>query len=201
MKRNLRFLAIFLSIAAAYAADNDRRFVVKPAAEYPAHITQEKVTVAAVPYINDDEVRSAFGKMNPNKYGVLPVLVVIENNTGTSLKLNLQAEFIDSRGHHIEAVPASDVTFMGAPPKRKDTNIGMGSPIPLPRKKKGGPLSGWEIEGHALNVRMIPEGEQVSGFVYFQTHMEPGAKLYLSGLSEAGSGKELFYFEAPLEAK
>lgn len=199
MRRVLKCVAIFLSITAMYAADKDARFIVKPAAEYPSKVTQEKVTVAAMAYTDEEDVRVAFGKVNPNRYNVLPVLLVIKNDTGQVLRLNLEAEFVDAKGHHIESTPPTDVTYIGAPPKRKDTNIGMGSPIPLPRKKSAGPLNVWEIEGRGFAAKMIPAGEQVSGFFYFQTHMQPGSKFYVTGLSYASSGKELFYFEVPLQ--
>ena len=202
MQRILKFLAISLSIAAMMGADKDQKFAAKPPADYPTHVTQEKVTIAAVPYVNDDEIHIAFGKVNPNHFGVLPVLVVIQNDTGRALRVDAQSEFVDASGHHIEATSPNDTQYVGSNPKRKDTNIGMGSPIPLPRKKKsGGPLSGWEVAGRGFAVRMIPAGESASGFFYFQTRMQPGAKLYLTGLSDAGTGKELFYFEIPLEGK
>jgi len=173
--------------------------VVKAADSYTTHVTNEKVTVAAVPYVNADEVKLAFGKVDPNKFNLLPVLVVIRNDTGKPLRVNLQAEYVEPGGHHIEATPAEDVQYAGAGPKRKDTNVGMQYPLPFPKKKSTSPLSSWEIQGRAFAAKMIPAGEQVSGFVYFQTKMQPGSKFYMNGLSEAGSGKELFYFEVPFE--
>jgi hypothetical protein len=35
--------------------------------------------------------------------------------------------------------------------------------------------------------------------VYFRTGHRSGSNLYVTGLREAGSGKELFFFEIPLE--
>ena len=46
---------------------------------------------------------------------------------------------------------------------------------------------------------MLPAGQTASGFFYFQTGLQRGATLYLSGLAEAGTGQELFYYEIPLE--
>jgi hypothetical protein len=45
---------------------------------------------------------------------------------------------------------------------------------------------------------MIPPGQSAGGFFYFQTGYRPGAKVYLSGITEAGSGRDLLYFEFPL---
>jgi hypothetical protein len=46
---------------------------------------------------------------------------------------------------------------------------------------------------------MVAPGLAASGFLYFQTQLQNGATIYLSGLTEARSGKELFYFEIPVE--
>ena len=56
----------------------------------------------------------------------------------------------------------------------------------------------WEIEGRAMSAKILPPGESASGFFYFQTIMQPGSMIYLNGLYEAASGKEIFYFELPL---
>ncbi len=201
MQRILNWVAISLSIAALSAADKETRFAAKPAADYPTHVTQEKLTIAAVPYVTEEDMKAAFGKADPVKYGVLPVLVVIQNDTGKAIRIQPQAEYVESSGHHVEAISADDVQRIGTPPRRKDTNIGIQSPIPLPKKKSNGPLAAWEITGRAFSAKMIPAGEQASGFFYFQARLEPGSKFYLIGLSEASTGKELFYFEVPLDSK
>jgi hypothetical protein len=46
---------------------------------------------------------------------------------------------------------------------------------------------------------MLPPDESAYGFVYFRTGHRPGAKLYVTGLEDASSGKELFYFDVPLD--
>jgi hypothetical protein len=45
---------------------------------------------------------------------------------------------------------------------------------------------------------MLPPGESASGFVYFQTSHRPGSVLYITGIRDAASRRELFYFEIPL---
>jgi hypothetical protein len=203
MKRAWNVFAILLSISAAFAADKDKgTFRPEPAASYPIKQSQDKVTVAAVPYVNDDEVRTAFGKSDPNKYGFLPVLVIIQNDSNKALRLDLKTEYVDASGRHIESIPASELPYIAVPPKRND----VGGKIPLPtgplgRRSKKNPLSGWEIEGRSFSARMLPAGESVHGFFYFQARPEPGASLYLTGIQEASSGREFFYFEIPLDAK
>jgi hypothetical protein len=64
---------------------------------------------------------------------------------------------------------------------------------------KKNPLDVWEIEGRAFAAKMLPAGQTASGFFYFATGIQRGSTLYLSGITEAGTGKELFYFEIPLQ--
>jgi SSS family transporter len=114
-------LIVLLSITAAAAADKDKgRFAPGPASSYRGHQTADKITIAAVPFINDEQTRAAFDKVNPNKYGVLPVLVILENGTGKALRLDLEAEYVDPGGRHLVAIPADDVQRVNGvtkPPK------------------------------------------------------------------------------------
>ena len=52
-------------------------------------------------------------------------------------------------------------------------------------------------DGNPAEVRL---GQSANGFFYFQTAHRQGARLYLTGIREAATGKELFYFEIPLDA-
>ena len=51
-------LIVLLSIPAAMAVDKDKgRFVPGPASSYPQHLTQEGITMAAVPYITEEQAK------------------------------------------------------------------------------------------------------------------------------------------------
>jgi hypothetical protein len=191
-------MIVLLSIAAVAGADKDKgRFSPGPASSYAGHQTMDKITIAAVPFITEEQARAAFGKVNPYRYGVLPVLMVLENGTGKALRLDLEAEFIQPDGRHVESTPAIDVTRINGvtkPPKLP----GQG-PFPLPHREKKGPLNVLEIEGRAFIARMLPSGDSASGFFYFQTEYQPGSRLYLTGIKDPASGKDYFYFEVPIE--
>lgn len=196
---------VLLSIAAAglahkaSAADKDKRFSPGPAATYPGHQTQSGITIAAVPYTREDEVKTAFGKANPYKYGILPILVVIKNDTGKALRLNLKTQLIDLQNDHLDPMPPLDVRLWDGA-AGKTYRVPSASPIPLP-KKNHGPLDVPEIDGLAFSAKLLPIGEQVYGFYYFDSAVRPGAYLYVTGIADASSGKEYFYFEVPFEDK
>ncbi len=194
-------LMVLLSIAAASAADKDKPFKPGPASSYPNHQTMDKITIAAIPYVTEEQEKSAFGKAEPYKHGVLPVLVVMQNDTGKTLRLDLRAEYVDPGGRHVEATPPSDVIYIDSNVKRPKMPGTSPYPNPFPRKPKGGPLNTWEIEGRAFAPKLLPPGENAYGFFYFQTQNIPGSKLYLTGIKDAQSGKDYFYFEVPFEAE
>jgi len=183
-----------MSIAAAFAADKDAPFRPAPAASYPHRQTNGKVTIAADPYVSPEKVKTAFGKVNPYSYGVLPVLVVIQNDSDQTIRLDkLRAEYVGSGSNRVEATPAQDVRY-GRGANRPTVPVG-----PIPSRIKKNPLNVWEIEGRALAAQVLPPAQTASGFLYFQTGLQPGSVLYLNGFVEAGTGKEILYFEIPLQ--
>jgi len=191
-------LALFLSIAAAFAADKDSAiFRPDPADRYPHKQTNASITIAADPYQTPDKQKTAFGKLDLYQHGVLPVLIVMQNDGDKAIRLDdLKVEYVGPNGNHVEATPAKDVRYLNGP-DRPDVVAGPRGPVP--GKSKKNPLNAWEVEGRAFAARMLPAGQTASGFFYFQTGLQRGATVYLNGLSEAASGKQLFYFEIPLE--
>ena len=172
-------------------------FQVKPVEQYQHRLTSEKVTIAAEPYVTDEQAAEAFGKVNPWRLGVLPVLVVMKN-TGTSAIRVDRLRFIYQLPDRskVENTPASDLKFIGGGnrPKSMPTPIG----IKIGKGSKN-PFAEWEIEGRAFAAKMLPPGETVSGFIYFQTPTSSdAASLYVSGLVNAVTGSELYYFDIPL---
>jgi hypothetical protein len=192
-------LALITSIAASFvgnnaAADKAPPFRPPAAAELPHRITNGQVTIAADPYISGEKMKAAFGKLIPYQYGVLPILVVFQNDSGQTIQIKgMKAEYVLPNGQRVEATPARDVRY-SRPTGRPNIPV---TPIPLPKHKN--PLDAWEIEGHALAAEAIPAGNPAYGFLYFQASLERGATLYLSGMTEARTGKELLFFEIPLQ--
>src|SRR5204863_8869794 len=128
-----------------------------------------------------------------------PLLLVIQNEGNQTLSLDrLKLEYITPGRTHIDPTAARDVPYISGnikQPKIENSPLPTGSPR-VSRKKN--PLAGGEIDVRAFSARMLPPGEQASGFFYFQTLNRLGSKVYLTGLREAPSEKELFYFEISL---
>ena len=200
-------LALITSIVALFAPNNalpsgkdEPKFTPGSAASYPSHQTSEKITIGVQAYFNDEDTKPVFGKHNPYTYGVLPVLVVIQNDSAKTIRTDpLEAVWVGPNRDRIDATPAKDVRFLKAPSR---PNL---APTPIPGAPRvtghKNPLDNWAIEGRAFSAKMLPPGQSASGFYYFQTGYQRGSSIYLSGLREADSGRELLYFEIPLVEK
>jgi len=198
MKALWIFLMVFITAAAAFAdKKSDSKFVPGPASSYSNKQTNDKVTIAVTAYDTEELAHTAFGKLNPNDYGVLPILVIIQNDTDQALKLDhLEVDYTGFDGRHVEATPASDIQVLGGSPRPK---MPSGSPIPLPHKKYKNPLDTIEIEGRAFSVKILPAHDSANGFFYFQLDHRPGAKFFLTGMKEAATGKDITFFEIPID--
>ncbi len=186
-----------MSIAAAFAADKEAPFRPPAAGAMTHRQTNEQVTIGVEAYTATEKLKAAFGKLDPNQYGVLPVLVVIQNDSGKTLVASrLEVQYVAPNHSKADATPAREVKFL-KPPSRPTVLPGPGGVIGVLKGRN--PLDAGEIEGRAFAAVMIPPGQTASGFFYFQSSLQKGATLYLNGLAEAGTGRDLFYFEVALD--
>lgn len=193
----LAAVALLINFAAG-ARGEDKPFKPLPAGEY-AHQAAEKVTVGAKAYDTQDLTAEAFGKTNLLKYGVLPVLVVIENKRDKSLSLeNLEVSLVGSDNRHVASVGPDQLFYLAGNGKR---NPQKKVPLPLPLPSKKNPMNSLDIVTRAFSAKMLPPGDTASGFFYFEAKPESGDSIYVNGLRDARSGKEIMYFEFELKLK
>ena len=193
--------SITLALAAGLVllAAEDKSFRAGAATSY-AHQQSENVTVGAKPYNTDAQTTEAFGKKADfAKYGVLPLLLVIENRRSKALDLrNLEVSLVAADGRHAAAVSADELPFLATNGKHPSQNP-VHVPIPLPKKKN--PMNAPEIAARQFSAKVIAPGDSASGFFYFEAKAEAGDRLYLNGMKDARSGQELLYFEFPLDSQ
>lgn len=187
--------AAILALAAMAA---EKTFQPGRATDY-AHQLSDRVMLGAKSFDTEDLTAEAFGKKaDLLKYGIVPVLVVIENQREKSLDLqDIQVSLVAADGRHVDAMNPDDIQFMGGKKKRPSA-----TPYPrLPLPKKGNPLASPEVTERAFSAKMLPPKDSTNGFFFFEAHPEPGDKLYVSGIRDARSGQEIMYFEFPLDGK
>ena len=191
--RGLALLSIALGICLAATDKAEKDFRPGSPQDYP-HQTNNKVTVGAQKFDSPDQTAKIFGKKaDLNRYGILPVLVVVQNYRAQTLDLHdIVVRLEMSDGQHLEAIPAAEVPFIDAPGQRY--SLGRNPGI----KRKKNPLNVPEIATWAFTAPILPAGDKASGFFYFQCRPETGMRVYVTGMVERPSGKEIVYFEIPL---
>jgi len=195
MRRNAACLLFCAPFVLLGVGEKDQ--FTPPTVEQMEKQTISEVTIAAQAFDTEVLCKPPFGKVNPNKYGVLPVWVVVKNNSKKSVKLDgAMFQYHDLNRNKIEATPANEVRFANSPKRPRMSP----SPLPFPLPKGKNPLEAFEIEGRSFAAKMLPPGESAQGFVYFQTDHRGGEKLYVTGLRDAATGEELFFFEVPLKS-
>lgn len=164
-----------------------------------AHQVSDQVTLGAKSFDTEELTAEVFGKKaDLLKYGIVPILLVVENQRGRSLDLQaIKVSLVSSDGRHVDAMNPDDIQYFGN--KRKRPNGVPLPPIPLP--KKGNPLASPEVAERAFSAKMLPPKDSANGFFFFEARPEPGDKLYVSGIRDARSGEEIMYFEFPLDGR
>jgi hypothetical protein len=176
---------------------------VLPIESYPARADVGSVTIAAVPYPDNDRSYSAFDVKNLNSRGYYPVHVIVRN--ASSMFLNVRTRnimLITSTGQQLYTTPATVVVedvikagLVSKLPKMKsrDQSTSM---------KVGSPLS--DFTGKELTNRLVEPGAVSDGFLFFftpnpQNDFFSGSTLYIPKLEEEGSRKALGPFSIPLD--
>src|SRR5947199_3003545 len=110
MPLTFKRLVLFLSITAAFAADKETPFRPAPAGSYQHHQANSQVTIGVDTFHTPDKAKTAFGKLNPYEYGILPVLVVIQNDGSQTIRLDrLKAEYVGPNRERVDATPSNQV--------------------------------------------------------------------------------------------
>ncbi|QOY89692.1 hypothetical protein [Paludibaculum fermentans] len=195
MARKPLILAL-CGVAAAAFLLGQNTFKHGPASSYPSVQTIGKLKIAAVRYESDTDTKQAFGKVNPNEYGILPVLLIFENAGDQTLLLDRMKVAYQYPGNEVLPMAATDLPYlMGV--KRPGSGPKYPMPIPLPKKKN--PLAAIELQTRAFGAKSIIKNDSASGFFYFETRYRKSAVIYITGIREAITNKEVFFAEVPLD--
>jgi hypothetical protein len=196
-------IAVVLAVPVfCWAAKSFSMPKTQPAFSYPAHDhhPNENVTVAVDPYDTPEKARIFV--TNYQAYDLLPVLLVITNDSDSPIQLSaVQPELVT--GDHTKLTPDTedDIFRRISHPEASGTRY----PLPFPSKgAKGGVNSKQrdEVESALFRARAVePRSSQV-GFLFFDVsdirNPLAGARFYLTGVRNS-AGNDLMYFEVPLD--
>lgn len=205
MRKLIPVLAVSCAIA-IFAPSLAAKDFIKPAAQpaksYPAHDDHpdEKIAIAADPYDTADKAK--IFTVDFHEHGFLPIFFVVTNDGGQPVALaGMEVKLITAGRAKLSPTVPEDIYRRISNPQDHTHP----SPLPIPRKKvKGGITSKQmdEIESAQFAAKAVEPHTTQSGFLFFDvgdvTAPLAGAHLYVTGINDA-SGKELMYFELPLE--
>lgn len=208
-KSRFLLLTLLLVSAAWLFAEKQRQPLPKAfhAKTYPAHETHpaEKVSIAVDPYDMPD--KAAIFVVNYKRSGLMPMHFIISNDGDQAVSLvDMQVELILHDRSKIPPATVDDLYRRLSRQKRRgDEPARNPLPVPLPRPKVKptvSPQAQAEVEAMQFRARAVEAHSLQSGFLTFDVQgiANPlaGAHLYVHGLRDQ-DGKELFYFEVPLE--
>lgn len=190
--------ALALPALPVFAADQSQ-FKPEPIDRYANAQKVSGLVLAADAYHEEDRAKLAFGaKTKPYENGVLPVLLLLRNDSAKTINLQgIRVEYHADRARSA-AIPPREVPFLRGIERPR----AQGSPIPgrVSVRRGKNPLDAQEIQDRAFAAPILPPGETAWGFFYFQALYRENAILYITGLTEAGTGNELFFMEVPVNA-
>jgi hypothetical protein len=204
-----RRLALFaLMVVSLWTAGGDAADHTAPAAgvatDYPAFDQHpaEQVAIAAEPY-NTPAKESLF-RFKYSQYGFIPIRIIVTNNGDKPISLiDARINFITAAGDKIPAAEAQDVERrIGV--KRPDGGYKLPGPLPRIGNKSGTKNKDVDEDFHELEYAAVAVEAHTTraGFLFYDVdglaNPVVGARLNLRMLRNA-EGKELFYFDIPLD--
>ena len=193
-----------LSCLCAIAGKEFAMPAAQAARTYPAHDEHpmEKVAVAVDPY--DSDAKASIFSVKYRNYDYVPIFFVITNDGDHPISLiGMKAQLNTKDRSKLLPAITDDLLRRLSRPKRNDRQNTL--PIPLPKKEVKGGVSGKtmeEIDQAMFAAKAVEPHSTARGFLFFDVSdiSDPlaGATFYLMGVQDA-SGKEIMYFEIPME--
>jgi len=204
-----RFSLVFVLLVAMVLWADSKPFSPPPAAHaktYPAHESHddEKVSIAIDPFDMPDKAK--IFKINYQERGFLPIRIIISNDSDKYLMLNdIKFQYITAKRDKLDPATTDDIYRRVIHFKRNPSSPRVPLPVPIPRDKspvtKDARVAVEELDQAQFAPHPVDPHSIRSGFLFFDiTGIDPpeaGAHLYISGLKI--DGKELFYFDIPME--
>lgn len=145
-------------------------------------------------------------RTNYQEKGFLPIRLIIANDNDDFLMMNdVKIQYITAKRDKLDPATTHDIYRRVIRLKRNPSAPRVPLPVPIPRDKspvtKDAKIALEELDQAQFVPHPIDPHSIRSGFLFFDiTNTDPpeaGAHLYISGLKIGG--KELFYFDIPME--
>ncbi|HEV1995857.1 MAG TPA: hypothetical protein VGR03_16105 [Candidatus Acidoferrum sp.] len=205
MKVKTLITSLLLPAALLWGSDTKPVFNLPPATHaktYPAHESHddERVSIAIDPF--DLPEKTAVFKVNYKQNEFLPIRLIISNDADKIVMLNdLKILYITVKRDKIEPAANEDIYRRLTKADARADKPRVQPPVPRKTKPAVSKEAVEEIDSLQFLTLPVAAHSTHSGFLFFDISgidtPETGAHVYVTGLKI--DGKELFYFDIPLE--
>jgi hypothetical protein len=182
---------------------------VNPARNYPFVASQGQVSIAADPYETNDKIKTAFDIKDMEKLGVVPVNVIITNESDDTILVSGQdINLLDEKNRSLESLNIEEVVHAVISKGKSPSTRGPAPPSRLPvPQREGSRGDAFEIDmdfnNKALKELKIAPKTTASGFVFFRLPDRQmrlaGHKLYIPQVKNLRSKEDLLFFEIEIK--
>jgi hypothetical protein len=175
------------------------------AEDYPAKLTSEKVTIAAVPLILDQQAAQVFDKNDIVTAGIMPLAIIVFNGNDFPVRIEASTIELISSEDHLHTLPPGEVVYglfkkgrgnvWGVPSSRLPTSRDLGNAEALR-----------DFEQKFLGSKVVPAHGTEAGFLYIHPGVSKdlrayvaSARLYIPDVYREDNGKKMIYFEFDLK--
>jgi hypothetical protein len=167
------------------------------------------MSVSVDPITDESRAKDTFGKANPLPAGILPVEVILRNETPHPIHINLttvelEVHIHDERQDVDWLTPvevANAIAHPDGPPPPKQRRVPVIG-VPLPGNDKKVEKLAAILRPLMLDSDIIPPLATIHGFLYFNLSHElnqvPSSSLYMPDVVFLPSNDPLIFFEIPL---
>lgn len=175
---------------------------VKKASEYASNQKFQNIVIGAYPCNTKDRILELFDTDKLYETGIMPVLVVIQNNNAFAIRIEGSRIFLSGQGRsNRPPIPFSEVLLASYLPGKRGTY----STRPELLVRRYVPRQVFEDFQHkAFGERLIPPHGSDYGVVFFPlpvTGDVEGLRLYLPEVYDLTHKKMLMFFEFELEGE
>jgi hypothetical protein len=213
MKRTIPLVATLLLAsscvhAQANSSPNNASASAARASDALPHDGHEGLVVSADSYADASRAKEKFGKANPLPVGILPVEVILRNDTTQALRIDmttiqLTVRFSNGRQQGVDWLSVEDVAGTVVHPKGQQAPKSRRFPVGLPSATDSKTEKIVEIlRPFVLDADVIPPMATIHGFLFFDLNRDislaDDASLYVPNVTGIPSNKPLMFFEVPL---
>jgi hypothetical protein len=197
--------SLLLPAALLWGSDTKPVFNLPPATHaktYLAHESHDDEKVSIAIDLFDTPNKAAVFKVNYKQNGFLPIRLIISNDGDKIVTLNdLRIQYITVKRDKIEPAATDDIYRRLANADARGGKPRVQPPVPRKTKPAVSKEAMEEINSRQFLILPVAAHSTNNGFLFFDISgidtPKAGAHVYVTGLKI--DGKELFYFDIPLE--